>query len=82
MAKLVTLVERQPGDFRLVWDWTPLRKLLTESRLRTISSRRESLAKLILAVDAENKAVILAGLKEVHGAFEAWGEAPGKPPKG
>ena len=68
-ASLVALIERQPDDFHLVWDWTPLRKLLAESKVPTLPARRESLKKLIDAVNRDNKAAILAGLEEAQGAF-------------
>ena len=68
-ASLVALIERQPDDFHLVWDWTPLRELLAESKVPTLPARRESLKKLIDAVNRDNKAAILAGLKEAQGAF-------------
>ena len=68
-GSLVALVERQPDDFHLVWDWTPLRKLLAESKVPTLPARRESLKRLIDAVSRDNKAAILAGLKEAQGAF-------------
>ena len=31
-ASLVALIGRQPDDFRLVWNWTPTRKLLADSK--------------------------------------------------
>ena len=31
-ASLVALVERQPADFHLVWDWTPLRDHLANAK--------------------------------------------------
>ncbi|MGE5754365.1 MAG: hypothetical protein ACM35G_01410 [Planctomycetaceae bacterium] len=68
-ASLVALIERQPDDFHLVWDWTPLRQLLAESKVPTLPARRESLKKLIDAVSRDNKAAILAGLEEAQGAF-------------
>jgi hypothetical protein len=68
-ASLVALIERQPDDFHLVWDWTSLRKLLAESKVPTLPARRESLNKLIDAVNRDNKAAILAGLEEAQGAF-------------
>ena len=68
-ASLVALIERQPDDFHLVWDWTPLRELLAESKVPTLPARRESLKKLIDAVNRDNKAAILAGLEEAQGAF-------------
>ena len=77
-ASLVALVARQPDDFYLIWDWAPLRKLIAESKLPTLSARRGSLQKLIDTVDRENKAAILAGFKEVQDAFTARAE-PKKP---
>ena len=75
-ASLVALIERQPDDFRLVWDWAPLRKLLAESKAPALSARRGSLQKLIDAVDRDHKAAMLAGLKEVQDAFAARAEVP------
>ena len=63
-ASLVALIERQPDDFHLVWDWTPLRKLLAESKVPTLPARHESLKTQIDAVNRDNKAAILAGLEE------------------
>jgi tetratricopeptide (TPR) repeat protein len=77
-TSLVALVERQPDDFYLVWDWATLRKLIAESKVPSIAARRGSLHKLIDAVDRDNKAAILAGLKEVQDAFTARAE-PKKP---
>jgi hypothetical protein len=68
-ADLVALIRRQPEDFRLAWDWSSLRKLVAESNVPAISARRESLKKLIDAVDRDNRAAILAGLEEVRSAF-------------
>jgi tetratricopeptide (TPR) repeat protein len=78
-TNLVALVERQPDDFHLVWDWTPLRELLAESKVPALATRRASLQKLIDAVARENKAAILAGLKELQAAFRARAEGPKKP---
>src|SRR5262249_29143291 len=80
-ADLVALVERQPEDFHLVWDWSSLRELIAESKVPAISARREGLKKLIDAVGRDNKVAILAGLEEVRGAFTTRVEVPGKPPK-
>jgi tetratricopeptide (TPR) repeat protein len=81
-ASLVALVERQPDDFHLVWDWAPLRKLIAESKVPALAARRgslQNLQKLIDAVDRANKAAILAGLKEIQDAFTARAEVPKKP---
>ena len=75
-ASLVTLVERQPADFHLVWDWTLLRFFLTKSDIEPIKTRRESLLRLLDAVSRDNKAAILADLKEVQEAFAARAEEP------
>jgi hypothetical protein len=80
-ADLVALVERQPEDFRLVWDWKPLRELVAESKVPALSARRESLMKLIDAVDRDDRAAILAGLEEVRGAFTPRADVSGKPAK-
>ncbi|MBV8555058.1 MAG: hypothetical protein JO116_05810, partial [Planctomycetaceae bacterium] len=66
---LVALVERQPDDFHLVWDWTPLRDHLAQSNAPPIPARREVLRKLLDAVGRENKTAILAGIKEVQNEF-------------
>jgi len=68
-ARLVALVERQPDDFHLVWDWTPLREHLARSDAPPIPARREVLGKLLDAANRENKSAILAGLKEVQNEF-------------
>ena len=74
-ASLVALVERQPADFHLVWDWTDLRDHLANSKAPPIPDRREPLRKLLDAVSRDNnKAAILAGLKEVQAAFPARAE--------
>ena len=75
-ASLVALVERQPADFHLVWDWTVLRDHLAKSEAPPIPARRELLRKLLDAVSRDNKAAILAGLKEVQEAFPARAEEP------
>ena len=76
-ARLVALVERQPADFHLVWDWTDLRDHLANSKAPPIPARREPLRKLLDAVSRDhNKAAILAGLKEVQAAFPARAEEP------
>ena len=76
-ASLVALVERQPADFHLVWDWTDLRDHLANSKAPPIPDRREPLRKLLDAVSRDNnKAAILAGLKEVQAAFPARAEEP------
>jgi tetratricopeptide (TPR) repeat protein len=62
LASLVGLIEQQPDDFCLVWDWSRLRTLLEESQLPTLTAHRRSLEKLIDAVSRDNKAAILAGL--------------------
>jgi len=77
LASLVALVERQPADFHLVWDWTPLRDHLANLKAPPIPDRREPLRKLLDAVSRDsNKAAILAGLKEVQEAFPARAEEP------
>jgi hypothetical protein len=78
-TSLVTLVEHQPDDFYFVWDWAPLRELIAESKVPSVSARRGSLQKLIDAVARDNKAAILAGLKEVQDAFTT---RPRTPPEG
>ena len=78
-ASLVALVERQPADFHLVWDWTDLRDHLANSKAPPIPDRREPLRKLLDAVSRDNKAAILAGLKEVQAAFPARAEEPALP---
>jgi hypothetical protein len=78
-ADLVALVERQPDEFHLVWDWAPLRRLIAESKLPALAARRGSMQKLIEAIDRANKATILAGLKEVQDAFTPRAEVPKKP---
>ena len=79
-ASLVTLVERQPADFHLVWDWTDLRDHLANPKAPPIPDRREPLRKLLDAVRRDNnKAAILAGLKEVQAAFPARAEEPALP---
>ena len=76
-ASLVSLVERQPADFHLVWDWTDLRDHLANAKAPPIPDRREPLRKLLDAVSRDNnKAAILAGLKEVQAAFPAPAEEP------
>ena len=90
-ASLVALVERQPADFHLVWDWTLLRDHLlvwdwtltllrdhlANSKAPPPPARREPLRKLLDAVRRDNnKAAILAGLKEVQAAFPARAEEP------
>jgi hypothetical protein len=79
-AGLVALVERQPGDFRLAWNWAPLRGLVAESKVPALSARREVLQKLFDAIGRDNKAGILAGLQEVRGAFTTPAKAE-KPPE-
>jgi tetratricopeptide (TPR) repeat protein len=81
LVGLIDLIRRQPEDFRLVWDWAPLRALLAESKVPALSARRESLKKLIDAVERDNKAAILAGLEEVRGAFTTRAKGPGGPPE-
>ena len=79
-ASLVALVERQPADFHLVWDWTDLRDHLANSKAPPLPDRREPLRKLLDAVSRDNnKAAILAGLKEVQAAFPARAEEPALP---
>ena len=76
-ASLVALVERQPADFHLVWDWTDLRDHLANAKAPPLPNRREPLRKLLDAVSRDhNKAAILAGLKEVQEAFPARAEEP------
>jgi hypothetical protein len=75
-GSLLALVEHQPDDFRLVWDWAPLRKLVAESKAPSVSAHRESLQKLIDAVGRGNKAAILAGLKEVRDQLPLRGDEP------
>jgi tetratricopeptide (TPR) repeat protein len=76
LGSLVALVEHQPDDFHLVWNWAPLRTLVTESKAPSLSAHRESLQKLIDAVGRGNKATILAALKEVRDAFGWRGDEP------
>jgi hypothetical protein len=78
-GSLVALVERQQDDFCLVWNWAPLRKLVAESKAPSVSAHREGLQKLIDAVGRDNKAAILAGLREVQNALTAPGEPATQP---
>src|SRR5262249_23634072 len=78
-AGLIDLVRRQLEDFHLVWDWTPLRELLAESKVSALSGRRESLKKLIDAVARDNKAGILAGLEGVRDVFTTRATGQGGP---
>jgi hypothetical protein len=80
-ASLVALVQRQPDDFRLVWDWAPLRNLIGESKVPSLVVRRENFQKLIDAVDRDNKAAILAGLEELRDAFTTRAKVSGRPPE-
>jgi hypothetical protein len=80
LGSLVALIERQPDDFQLVWDWAPLRNLVAESKLPALSSHREGVQKLIGAVERDNKAAILAGLKEAHDALRIQAEIPAQRP--
>ena len=78
-ASLVALVERQPADFRLIWN--PLRTILMNSDIEPIKTHRESLSKLVGAVSRDNKAAILAGLKEIQNEFTARAKVSEKSPK-
>ncbi len=79
VASLVGRVERQPDNCHLVWDWTLLRKLIAESKLPALASRRESQQKLIDAGARDAKAAILAGPNELKDAFTARAAVPKKP---
>jgi hypothetical protein len=68
-ASLVALVERQPDDFHLAWDWDLLRTLIQTSETVGIKARRDPLLRLLDAVSRDDRRAILDGLKRVQGAF-------------
>jgi hypothetical protein len=80
-GSLAALIERQPENFRLVWNWARLQKLIGESKTPSLSAHRESLQKLIDAVARDNKAAMLAGLKQVQDAFTAPAKRPENRPQ-
>jgi len=63
LVELVALVERQPHDFRLAWNWKPLRDFITESKAEGIKVHRDPLLRLIDAVSRGDRAAILGGLE-------------------
>ena len=77
----VALVERQPDDFRLVWDWTRLRSFLARSEIETIKARRKTLLGLLDAVAREDRKAILEGLKAIQSEFPAQADGPEKAPR-
>ena len=70
-ASLVTLVERQPADFHLVWDWNPLCSYLTNSDIEPIKARREPLQKLLDAVSRDNNKAAMGGVTAVEAGATA-----------
>jgi hypothetical protein len=70
LGELVAMVERQPDEFRLVWEWATLRKFLADSQDPVVVARREGLTKLLDALEPDrDRAALLAGLKGLAGAF-------------
>jgi len=65
LADLVALVERQPDDFRLAWNWDRLRDFITGSKAEGIKVHRELLLGLIDAVSQDDREAILAGLNKI-----------------
>jgi hypothetical protein len=70
LGQLVALVERQPDDFQLVWEWSTLRTFLAESKDPAIVARRESLSKPLDALEpGRDRKARLARLKSLSGEF-------------
>jgi hypothetical protein len=66
LTGLIGHIERQPGVFRLVWDWDRLRSLIRESVADGIRVHRERLLNLLGAVSGSSRRQVLAGLKKVE----------------
>ena len=75
-ASLVTLVERQPPDFHLVWDWQPLRSYLKETEINHVKAHRQVLLQLLDAVSRDKRQAILDGLKDVQAELSRLHEKP------
>jgi tetratricopeptide (TPR) repeat protein len=70
LGELVVMVERQPDDFRLVWDWSTLRTFLAESKDPAIVARRDGLSKLLDALEpGRDRKTLLARFKSLSGDF-------------
>jgi hypothetical protein len=79
LAELVGLVERQKGDFRLVWKWSTLRASLAESKEPVVVGRREGLSKLLDALEpGRDRDALRADLKRLAGAFPGPGAGAAK----
>ena len=80
LAELVGLVEGQAGDFRLVWNWSPLRTSLAESKDEAVVARREKLSQWLDALQpGRDREALLADLRKLAQAFPAPGVgAPGR----
>jgi len=61
---LMALIERQPADFRIAWDWGPLKTFVAGSEFEAVKPRRRPLVRLVDAASGGNRAAILAGLKD------------------
>jgi hypothetical protein len=81
LASLIALIERQPDDFRLVWDWGQLRSLITRSEAVGVQAHRQALLGILEAVSRDKRHAILNGLKEVEGAFLGQSKNPKKAPR-
>jgi hypothetical protein len=70
VADLESFIDRQKGDFRLVWEWTILRSALTISKEAAVVARRETLSGLLDALEpGRDKAAVLADLNRLSKAF-------------
>jgi tetratricopeptide (TPR) repeat protein len=80
-ASLTGLVERQPDDFRMAWEWDPLHSLIQTSETEAIKTRRESLHRLLDAVSQANRLAILDGLKQLQEEFPSQAQDSKKEPR-
>jgi tetratricopeptide (TPR) repeat protein len=70
LAELVAMIERQPDDFQLVWEWSTLRTFLAESADPAIVAHCETLSKLLDALEpGRDRKALLAKLKSLNGSF-------------
>ncbi len=64
LAGMVSLIEGQQGDFRLVWNWSNLRSFVAELTDPTVVARRGNLTKLLDALEpGRDRATLLDALK-------------------
>jgi hypothetical protein len=76
LSNLLALIDHQPDNFHLVWNWGPLQEAVAKADAKAVKAYRKPLLRLLDAVSRDKRQAILDGLKEVQGGFSGKAEDP------